>query len=1411
VYVPMSEIDFQNIASRGGSVESAFEELCCQLASRTRPAGTKFDRYRGDGGDGGMECKVIDANGSATGWQTKYVFDIERLLKQTQQSVNTALSVHTDLTRYVVCFPFDLTGKTARKGKSQTEKFDEWARNEEADAKAKGRALSIERWSAHDIRNLLLANDPSGGLRHYFFSATTFSDQWFADHVAAAKLTAGPRYNRQISLETPLSGWFSSFGGGRDWQAQLADHLDTCRKEAARVDELVEEKGGNAMRPGWPEAVYDRGKKAAADSRSCVQSAEALAAAPTEQGLSKLQASVARLLDDLAAIDSDLAADLDAKHGEGSSDSKQFRSYMAEYMVSFPAANLDTVRETREKWRALSDWLSSPAGFLAFRQVFVLSGRGGAGKTHGLCDIAQRRLADGAYTCVVFGHQFSGEPDPWTRFAESLGVTLTLGRDGVLDALNAAAECSGKKLVICVDAVNETRPRSYWFGRFAEFARAVASRAQLKLCVSCRTSFLPVCLPKDFADQAVEHKGFAGMEREACNAFFTHYNLEPPLVPVLQPELANPLYLKLVCETLKAKGLKQLPKGWFGIAPVIRAFLAHREDQFAAEHSMSSGAAIVSGSLRAITAAIARSENAALRWSEAQSVIDAAKPQAKGNGVLQWLVTADLLIEDGPSIGAIGAENVVRPAFERFGDFLVASEMLESITNSNAHQAFRSGGQFAHLVSTAQAVRENGGLLSALSVLMPEKIRGLELSELAQDDSIRSEVAAIVVRSLPWRTADTLVQSTQDVLQAMLNTADAYKAMDAMLAVSTQESEIDALWLHEVMGWLPFSKRDAFWCGYLKLGYEGNNIVRRMIEAAKDIDLKKVDEATAERWCIVLLWFSAAADRRVKDSATRAAMAILRFHARLLPKLVPLFLSTDDDEVRERALLVAYGVLIHSRDEAVLKEIAEELLAAYSARPEDLENAIIRDHIRCIAELAAHLGCLDKSLDPALPNQRNPKTSRPEPPTEGEEKAWEDEKEPGAKLVVRSCLHDDFNHYAINCLNGWNHAMPKPAIGRWIAKRILDDFGYRGSKCSGYDSATTRQTGGGRGKPAWAERIGKKYQWVAMYQLASRLYDSVDREKDAFARTTGWLPLILNDERKLDPTISRPQPPERTPSECWWVGGNVDLPSTKQLDYPTWVNRRDDLLSMESLLAPKSRDGQQWLPLVCYPSWSEYREGRPYGEPYRSTWIHLEAFLVPEAQFDAARKALSRRNFFGRWMPEGAKWLHVFVGEYPWATACNVETDDWLGFRTEVDGSALEFVPVCNEVVCEWEYDGTLPTSIYFHVPARAFFKAGPLWWNGVDGFSTPDRKNVFRDPSASEGGPATLLADIDDLHSRLKILRCRLVWTLLGEKYVLGEESNGTPRVTYSQTAYLKGDGTIGFEGRVFFDDYDKDQGLAS
>src|SRR6266478_9902178 len=105
----MADTNFHRIAPRTGSQSGAFEELCCQLARRTVETGQIFERFRGAGGDGGVECLVRRSDGSVIGWQAKFVFDTDNLIKQGSESLRTALSIHENLTKYVVCFPFDPT------------------------------------------------------------------------------------------------------------------------------------------------------------------------------------------------------------------------------------------------------------------------------------------------------------------------------------------------------------------------------------------------------------------------------------------------------------------------------------------------------------------------------------------------------------------------------------------------------------------------------------------------------------------------------------------------------------------------------------------------------------------------------------------------------------------------------------------------------------------------------------------------------------------------------------------------------------------------------------------------------------------------------------------------------------------------------------------------------------------------------------------------------------------------------------------------------------------------------------------------------------------------------------------------------------------------------------------------------
>ena len=1395
-------MNFREIAARLDSRDQAFEELSCQLARRTVSPDASFVRLHGAGGDGGVECFADFPDDGRVGWQAKYVFDVDSLLRRAKESLETAVEVHPNLRRYVVCFPFDLTGPTKRGGRSGQEKFQAWQKDEEEKAARDNRRLTIEPWPASKLRDLLLQHDASGGIRAYFFNERILTPEWFREHLALVKATAGPRYTPALNVETDLWQWFAAFGRTDEWSQAFKDKLEACRGPLETFSSAV--KGGSPDQsfPSWPAELLEDSRFLQTDMAATV---EELRRSMASSNRDQHRESVNRL-DDLLARLSDLetalVADLEAQHQEGA-DSPRFRQFMAEYMVSFPAANLDATRDAMGAFSDLRAWIGSPACSLAHEPIFVISGVAGSGKTHGICDAADSRASSALVTCVTFGHQFRGEPDPWTRLSESLGLTITDSVQGLLDALEAAGEASGFPLILCIDAINETRPLSYWGGRLAAFCQAVRDRGHLRLAISCRTSFLQYCLPDDHGLPVVEHRGFAGKERDACAEFFGHYDLKPPIAPILPPEFANPLYLRLVCETLRARGLSQLPRGWHGIAGTIRAFIGEKERRFASEHATSEGANRVGGSLRVIARAIAQSADVALPWSEAIQAVAAAGYGGDAS-IVEWLVREDLLIEDAPhGDGPFGEESVVRPAFERLGDFLVASETYESSKRMGLEVACQVGNALHSLWSDGDALQQNRGVLEALAVVVPEESTGLELPDLAGGISTRDDLMKISVGSLPSRDPSTFTSSTCGLISRALGRESlSFDAMDALLSVSWYPSCIDGIWLDGVLKRQGLAKRDAYWCAYLHSRFECDGVVQRLISAAFELPLSEIESEIAERWSSALSWLNAAADRRVADGATRALTTVLAARPSTIPSVLGRVMECDDDQVRERVLLSSYGALILSRDAEVVGLVTGILQDAYRDNSGKFDSALIRDHIKCIGALAVELKALPEGCDPDLTLESLDSAWPLELPSEEDVESW--------SRVARfrpDEFASDFFKYSMSCLRCWEHGLSRKNMGEWILQRVVRDFVFEGSGCEEYDAYMLGKYGPGRSKPVWAERIGKKYQWIAMYQLVSRLHDHLER-RSWYDPSSGPVssPLILREGRKMDPTLPPDVGGRKAKGVSWWSEASPDLDRGGVLSDEDWIASREGVPALEDLVGVVDRCGQDWRLLVSYPSW----EGPKREGSYRQIWTQVQSYLVRAGDQEEMFECLRGRNFFGRWMPEGGSFLGCFPGEYPWGAPFGNVSGDWTA-RGQVGERTLP-VPVCpswNEMLGEWEYDSCMSESLPVLVPARPFFALGDLWWDGQGGYRGSEDRTVLRDPSVTEGGAGALIGDAEELGPRLGRLGMCLIWTLVGEKGVVGvDRSVETPVLVFSQVARLGPDGLVEFSERVFFDQYDLDQG---
>ena len=1375
-----TDIDFNQIVPRLGSKADAFEELCCQLARRV--AGSSLQRLYGAGGDGGIECYFDEAEGRV-GWQAKYVFNVDSLITQADRSLDTALQIHPRLTRFILCFPMRMTGPTARRGLSRIEKIDAWITAREKAACRTGKQLTIQLWGDSEIRSLLIEHDSSGGMRHFFFGTTVLSGDWFAGHLQRAIATAGPRYTPDANVETELGEWVAAFGREASWAESISSHINSLRSAEKSLAYTLrpprDERGGD---PVWPDDTLEETRALVERMQGPLDTLDQ-PYVMTRVDCENVTLELSNLVSELRKVDDTLVRYLEDIHGPGRADSPGWRQFMAELMVAFPTAHLDGIRDLAHAIESLVNWLCSPNSALAMEHLFVLTGDPGTGKTHGVCDAAQRRHDANLRTCIVFGHEFRNQPDPWSRIAESLGISTTLGVDGLLDCMNAAGEASTLPLLLFVDAINETKPPSYWRNYIASMAERISTRPYLRLCLVCKTTYLNHCLPEQHGYPVVTHLGFIGIEREACQAYFSHYGLLPPIAPILQPELANPLFLRLVCETLNNAGQNRLPPGWSGGgAKIIKEFLAQKAYQFSIEFETTPHGASTT-CLMKIVREIAALGSGTVPWSTARALI--LSVVADPDAALTWLVREGLLIQDVSDQAGWEQDPLLRPAFERLGDFLVASEILGHITAENLLTACQPSGLLYPLLKDTAAIRSNQSILGEFSVLAAEKIPGFELSNLRCESATPDDLALIAIRSLVYRNPDSLTRTTARLLRyAFASPQLAYDATDAVLGCAWRASSIDAFWFHDYFAQLSMHERDAYWCRYLHERFEPGTVVKNLIAAVNELPVHDIPPEIAKRWAVILLWFTAASDRRVKDAATRAAAAVLVSATSVIPDIITRFIDINDDEIRERALLSCYGAMLTSRDETVVSSVATYLHETYVKAPSDFNNAVIRDHMRSICELSIE-------LSPVASNDIQPETFTTLPassnwplqlPSDEDVETWAESLNfrPDESL-------SDFFKYSMECLGRWTHGLSKFEMGKWIAQRVALDFAFVGSRCEGYDSIMLRKYGGGRAKPVWAERISKKYQWIAMYQLASRVHDHVEAKLDPWEKNGAKTRLILPQGRMLDPTVPLTGTKPATAEYVWSVPRPKDLDETV-LDFQTWVNDHT-VPTMKYFSYPTSCKNSRLRPIFAFARWVGVERDADSPNDYRQTWASLQSYLVPRKRLKSVYNALRGQNLLGQSLPRPIPSFRGFAAEYPWGTLFDVKNDDEAYSYGFSENLPTPLIPAWSEIVCEWEYDNSRENTT-IHVPSRRLFDCN-LQWNGRGGFESPSGNELFHDSSYQVGDPPSLLVDTNFLNQRLKDDNLGMILTLHGEKLVISSNTKTAsvpPRSAFCQVAYLDG-----------------------
>jgi len=324
------------------------------------------------------------------------------------------------------------------------------------------------------------------------------------------------------------------------------------------------------------------------------------------------------------------------------------------------------------------------------------------------------------------------------------------------------------------------------------------------------------------------------------------------------------------------------------------------------------------------------------------------------------------------------------------------------------------------------------------------------------------------------------------------------------------------------------------------------------------------------------------------------------------------------------------------------------------------------------------------------------------------------------------------------------------------------------------------------------ERIGKKYQWIALHELLARIADNFEFKKNSWSKESdkyeGSWQLSIRD---IDPScILKDFPndrPNNTPSFRDFKKERIYNAWNKRASNTNWLRKKSDLPDPKQIMEVTDSDGVIWISLEGFTEWQDETlpEDKKYDKATRTLWYMTKSYLLKKKDKAKVLSWANKQQFMGRWMPESHEFYNIYLSEYPWALAFlnqyipYYNHEDWTN-----EPRGKEKIP-SKILVTDDEYmssgssiDCSTNETIKVKLPAKFIVDKMKLIQPCVDGrfFNTKGELVVFDPQVFGSEAPWHVFIRKDKLITFLNNEGLSIFWTVLGEKNMIGGGDIGQP-----------------------------------
>ena len=1002
-------VDFHKINAFEKGQRDSFEDLLRVLAKKEPPAhDAEYQPIDGRGGDGGVEALWITADGKKIGYQAKYFWSFgDAQLRQMDKSVEQAIATHHELKKYVFAIPFDPTGKSGSRGMSGWEKWKKRVKMWKTLARKSRIDLEFELWAATDIAEKILL-DENLGLHRHWFKEIVLNDAWFCSQIASAVQRLDDRFNPEDHVDVDTEALFDSIVRGPSTLEEISSAFERVNK--ARLPsikfEAAEHDPDEDILKEVEAAWYDLSQSAGNFTQDL--------AVPWRVGETLTRLSV--LLETVEKLE---------------------LKYISVDRETLKEADQRMLEEIRHGLRNLSSSCHNLRGILNHhyldaekKRCCLVSGPAGAGKSHLLANVAEKRVKLGLPTVLLLGQDYSNSSF-WLQTGKLLELNGQSSKE-ILETLNAVGLRKNQRVLLLFDAINEGAGSGYWRSQIPGLIKELKNYSHVAMAFSCREEYVPYAVSQDSLKNlaSIHVSGFFTPEEleRAAIRYLDEKGIVRPSTPFLEPEFSNPLFLKSVSEALVAKGETEFPRGLRGISRIIAFYLDALSWRVeTAESNAKDISKAIKRTVKEVASKMAEKGIDYLDDTDAIQLIDKCFSGRISPGSKNWLQVlreASLFRLDAPPFSEDDdplnpQPERVRFTFQRFQDYLMADALTEKIKKGCERKAFAAKGPLSFLFKNGQfggnMDYQFAGLVSALSTTFPEKL-GVEFAKALPkwEQTWKSEriIKDGFAESIRSRKSNAFSEQTHD----LLNKLDGHSIiLDLFLDVSMSVSHpYNAIRLHKNLKKWSLPERDSIWTWWVNQeALDEHSQIERIVSWALDLLDRPADIEHLKLASIVLTWCLSSSYMTLRDRATKALTTIFLSESSVFKFVAQQTYDCDDPYVIERLYAAAFG--------ACCLDPAPDRLSSYSKLIYDLVfsngkppvGLLARDYALGVIELAEAKGALSKKV--YLSNCYHPFSS--EPPTFNlkEQEVKKIAERAGGKRIFRSASSEigDYGKYSI--------------------------------------------------------------------------------------------------------------------------------------------------------------------------------------------------------------------------------------------------------------------------------------------------------------------------------------------------------------------------------------------------------------